>query len=74
MQRDRSAPLAQRVYDALLADIGAEQRRAGERLGEADIARAANVSRIPVREALGRRSRVRPPWPADNLPTPHKVA
>ena len=53
-QRPRTIPLAQKVYDSLLSDLVAQHGRAGERLVEADIARAKAVSRTPVREALGR--------------------
>lgn len=54
IQRDRSLPLAQSVYDRLIADIAARRRQAGDRLVEAEIARDTAVSRTPVREALGR--------------------
>lgn len=52
--RERSIPLAQRVYEGLLEDIAARRRLAGERLIEAAIARQMDVSRTPVREALNR--------------------
>lgn len=52
--RDRTQPLAQMVYQGLLQDIAARRRLAGERLVEAEIARALDVSRTPVREALNR--------------------
>lgn len=52
--RERSIPLAQRVYEGLLEDIAAGRRLAGERLVEAAIAREMDVSRTPVREALNR--------------------
>ena len=38
--RDRTQPLAQMVYQGLLQDIAARRRLAGERLVEAEIARA----------------------------------
>lgn len=57
VQRSRALPLAQSVYDQLIADIAARRLKAGERLVEAEIARNADVSRTPVREALGRLSK-----------------
>ncbi|WP_425053872.1 GntR family transcriptional regulator [Psychromarinibacter sp. S121] len=53
-QRTGTIPLAQKVYDSLLSDLVGQHGRAGERLVEADIARDKDVSRTPVREALGR--------------------
>ncbi|WP_428929283.1 GntR family transcriptional regulator [Marinibacterium sp. SX1] len=50
----KSAPLATRVYAHLVDDIMLRRRLAGERLVEAEIAREMEVSRTPVREALGR--------------------
>lgn len=49
--------LAQTVYDGLFADIAARRLGAGSRLIEAEIARTSDVSRTPVREALGRLER-----------------
>jgi len=46
--------LVQRVYDDLLSDLSADRLQAGDRLVEAVIARERDVSRTPVREALGR--------------------
>lgn len=54
LQRMKSSPLSQQVYDRLIGDIASRRRRPGERLVEAVIARETDVSRTPVREALGR--------------------
>ncbi|WP_374298345.1 GntR family transcriptional regulator [Paracoccus sp. (in: a-proteobacteria)] len=54
LQRTKSSPLAQQVYDRLIGDIAARRRQPGDRLVEAVIARDTDVSRTPVREALGR--------------------
>lgn len=51
---EKSMPLSQKVYDGLVQDILDSRRRAGDRLVEAAIARELDVSRTPVREALGR--------------------
>ncbi|QEW23131.1 HTH-type transcriptional regulator McbR (plasmid) [Paracoccaceae bacterium] len=46
--------LSQKVYEGLVQDIIDSRRRAGDRMVEAAIARDLDVSRTPVREALGR--------------------
>lgn len=52
--RKKSEPLGDMVYKDLLEDLVSRRRSAGERLIEAEIARALDVSRTPVREALNR--------------------
>ncbi|WP_169798736.1 GntR family transcriptional regulator [Falsihalocynthiibacter arcticus] len=53
-QRNMTISLVQSVYNELLSDLAANRRQAGDRLVEAVIARQREVSRTPVREALGR--------------------
>ena len=53
-QKSMTHSLVQRVYDDLLSDLSADRLQAGDRLVEATIARERDVSRTPVREALGR--------------------
>lgn len=52
--RKKSEPLGDLVYKDLLDDLVTRRREAGDRLIEAEIARALDVSRTPVREALNR--------------------
>ncbi|MGI3171097.1 GntR family transcriptional regulator [Pseudooceanicola sp. C21-150M6] len=52
--RRRTQPLGEKVYQDLLDDLVEQRRAAGDRLIEAEIARALDVSRTPVREALNR--------------------
>ena len=52
--RKRTEPLGEMVFKDLLEDLVARRRTPGERLIEAEIARALDVSRTPVREALSR--------------------
>ncbi|HEY6335593.1 MAG TPA: GntR family transcriptional regulator [Alphaproteobacteria bacterium] len=54
-QADR--PLSQFAYDSLRMMILSGQVRPGERLGERELARRIQVSRTPLREALGRLER-----------------
>jgi DNA-binding GntR family transcriptional regulator len=52
-----SRPLSQIAYDALRTMILSGEVRPGERLGERELARRIQVSRTPLREALGRLER-----------------
>lgn len=52
--RKKTEPLGNMVYKDLLDDLVMHRRSAGDRLIEAEIARALDVSRTPVREALSR--------------------
>ena len=45
-------PLHQRIYRALREEIIRGERKPGELLGEAELARSEGVSRSPIREAL----------------------
>jgi DNA-binding GntR family transcriptional regulator len=53
-ETDIERPLGQRAYDSLKTMILSGQVRPGERLGERELARLIQVSRTPLREALGR--------------------
>jgi DNA-binding GntR family transcriptional regulator len=46
------SPLHQRIYETLRAEVISGQRKPGELLGEAELARSWGVSRSPIREAL----------------------
>ena len=48
---DRS-PLHQRIYETLRAEVISGQRKPGELLSEAELARSWGVSRSPIREAF----------------------
>jgi DNA-binding GntR family transcriptional regulator len=50
-------PLSEVAYDALKSMILSGRVKPGERLGERELARHVNVSRTPLREALGRLAR-----------------
>lgn len=52
-----SRPLSQIAYDALRTMILSGEVKPGERLSERDLARRVQVSRTPLREALGRLER-----------------
>jgi DNA-binding GntR family transcriptional regulator len=54
---DGSKPLSQIAYDALRSMILSGEVKPGERLSERDLARRVQVSRTPLREALGRLER-----------------
>lgn len=54
LEVEKTGPLTQVVYDRLLSDLFNHRRQCGDRLVEAVIARDLNVSRTPVRQALGR--------------------
>jgi DNA-binding GntR family transcriptional regulator len=51
---ERSRPLRERVYEALLELLGSGSLRPGQRLVESELAGRLGVSRQPVREALQR--------------------
>ena len=55
MRDDR--PLSELAYDSLKSMILSGRVKPGERLGERELARRINVSRTPLREALGRLAR-----------------
>src|SRR5215831_18191487 len=46
------SPLHQRIYETLRAEVISGQRKPGELLSEAELARSWGVSRSPIREAL----------------------
>ena len=46
------SPLHQRIYETLRAEVISGQRKPGELLNEAELARSWGVSRSPIREAL----------------------
>ena len=50
--RPRAATAASRIYSELRAELVSLQRRPGEPVSEAEIARSYGVSRTPVREAI----------------------
>ena len=50
-------PLSEVAYDSLKSMILSGRVKPGERLGERELARRINVSRTPLREALGRLAR-----------------
>ena len=50
-------PLSELAYDSLKSMILSGRVKPGERLGERELARRINVSRTPLREALGRLAR-----------------
>jgi DNA-binding GntR family transcriptional regulator len=50
-------PLSEMAYDSLKTMILSGRVKPGERLGERELARRINVSRTPLREALGRLAR-----------------
>lgn len=54
---DGSKPLSQIAYDALRSMILSGEVKPGERLSERELARRVQVSRTPLREALGRLER-----------------
>jgi DNA-binding GntR family transcriptional regulator len=54
---DGSRPLSQIAYDALRTMILSGEVKPGERLSERELARRVQVSRTPLREALGRLER-----------------
>jgi DNA-binding GntR family transcriptional regulator len=49
---DDPSPLHQRIYETLRAEVISGQRKPGELLSEAELARSWGVSRSPIREAL----------------------
>lgn len=53
----KPTPLRQQVYDRLRADLRRGRFRPGERMTEAALAADLDVSRTPVREALGQLAR-----------------
>ncbi|MBI3707202.1 MAG: GntR family transcriptional regulator [Proteobacteria bacterium] len=55
--RAASKPLSRVAYDSLRTMILSGEVRPGERLGERELARRIQVSRTPLREALGRLER-----------------
>src|SRR5690242_19913949 len=57
MDQETSRSLSQLAYDSLRTMILSGEVRPGERLGERDLARRIQVSRTPLREALGRLER-----------------
>src|SRR5690349_14398493 len=54
---DGSRPLSQIAYDAVRTMILSGEVKPGERLSERELARQIQVSRTPLREALGRLER-----------------
>ena len=50
-------PLREQVYDAILSQLRDGRYAPGERVTEGRIAKDLEVSRTPVREAMGRSSR-----------------
>jgi DNA-binding GntR family transcriptional regulator len=50
----RAPPLAEQIYDSIRRQLRAGTYRFGERLVDSALAKALNVSRTPVREALSR--------------------
>ena len=46
------SPLHQRIYETLRAEVISGQRKPGELLSEAELARSWGVSRSPIREAF----------------------
>src|SRR5690348_17787572 len=54
---DGTKPLSQIAYDALRSMILSGEVKPGERLRERELARRVQVSRTPLREALGRLER-----------------
>jgi len=49
---DDPSPLHQRIYETLRAEVISGQRKPGELLSEAELARSWGVSRSPIREAF----------------------
>jgi DNA-binding GntR family transcriptional regulator len=47
-----ASPLHERIYETLRAEVISGQRKPGELLSEAELARSWGVSRSPIREAL----------------------